>query len=142
VGSSSTEKSKLWRRPPGWPDWANFCPLGNYFIWATFAEVQKYVHSTKFWDTFFRGCESILTKTNCLGDFFINSFGHPVAHRLSRTSCFKQLKCCTVGAAFDKINEKIKIPGSIPSPCNPWKKCCIICGHKCGHLCMLRSKWQ
>jgi hypothetical protein len=28
----------------GWPDWANFRPLGNCPLWTGFWKLQKYVH--------------------------------------------------------------------------------------------------
>jgi hypothetical protein len=63
----------------GWPDWANFRPLRDFFHQAFF----NYQSSQKFRTTFFRGniylLILIINWFGCITDEFVtNSSGHPV----------------------------------------------------------------
>jgi hypothetical protein len=63
----------------GWPDWANFCPLGDCLLWAVF---ENFKCSRNFPQL--RLC-IILAKNGfgyISGDFFTNSFGHSAYDRL------------------------------------------------------------
>jgi hypothetical protein len=67
---------------PGWPDWDNFRPLDDCLLWTVFGKLQKFVVQN-FWllNIFHRTYYVlILTKYGLgyiLGDFFLNSSGHP-----------------------------------------------------------------
>jgi hypothetical protein len=66
----------------GWPDWANFRPLGGCLLRAVFLKTTE-VCSRHFWATFIHGSSYVLIlQVNglgyILGDFLSNSSGHPV----------------------------------------------------------------
>jgi hypothetical protein len=66
-------------RLAGWPDWANFRPLGDSLLWVFFCENDR--NSTNNWSTFFhcKSCPLIFKKNGLgyiLGDFFTNASGH------------------------------------------------------------------
>jgi hypothetical protein len=68
--------------PSGWPDWANFGQLGDYFSLGSFF-VENFGWSQKIYYFFYtEKCYILLLPKNdfgyILGDFFINSSGHPV----------------------------------------------------------------
>jgi hypothetical protein len=75
---STTYPHMHWLHPgtpkPGWPEWAYFRPLGNYFPWAVFWKSQK---EPKFSGYFYSTC--INFDENGFdynkGDFFTNSSG-------------------------------------------------------------------
>jgi hypothetical protein len=78
--------------PAGWPDWANFRPMGNCSLWAVSSKIQKYIDQMldlllspkkvtyKFW--FKNGLGYIS------GGSFTNSSGHPGSPVSSVTNQF------------------------------------------------------
>jgi hypothetical protein len=64
---------------PGWPDWANFQPMGDCLFWATFWKFHK--NTAHIFVLLFRQVLIIYKVWKVLGyifgDFITNSSGHP-----------------------------------------------------------------
>jgi hypothetical protein len=79
----------------GWPDWANFSPLGECFLWAVYKKIPE---EPKFWATFFHGKSFVLLLAKhglgyILGDFFHKLIWSPWARLWFRQLWFTYKQC-------------------------------------------------